>query len=165
MSSSSEQIQPTRPEGKRNAWSEDEPPPRRPIEPGSSEGGSALFALLFVSFHTLLIAGFIVGAIVYGPRSAKVFRDFNMKVSPGTEIAFGVSRWISNYWYVLVLFLLPCLFADGMILFLLHRSRRTRPWSYVWALAVILLPLVLAGCMGGAIFSSYLKLMEGLRAW
>jgi len=160
--SSSEQIQPTRPEGKPNVWSGDEAPPRGPIEPGSNEGGSLLFALLFLSFHTLLIAGLIIGALLYVPRTERVFRDFNMKVAPGTEIAIGVSRWVSNYWYVLGIVLLPCLVLDGVILYRLHRIRRTRPWSYVWALMFILLPLVLAGCMGGALFSSYLKLMEGL---
>ncbi len=160
--SSSEQIQPTRPEGKPNFSSGDEPPPLRPKEPGRSEGGSILFATLFLSFHFLLIAGLIAGALFYVPRHAKVFRDFNMKLPPGAELAIDVSRWVSNYWYVLALFLLPCLVLDGAILFLLHRSPRTRHWSYVWALMFILLPLVLAGCMGGGLFSAYLTLLEGL---
>ena len=46
--SSSEQIQPTRPEGKPRLGPEEDAPPLRPFGPGRNEGGSALFALLFV---------------------------------------------------------------------------------------------------------------------
>jgi type IV pilus assembly protein PilC len=38
------------------------------------------------------------------PKFEKIFKDFNMKLPGLTEMLIDVSRWFSNYWYVLPLF-------------------------------------------------------------
>jgi type II secretory pathway component PulF len=91
-----------------------------------------------------------------------VFRDFNMKLDGFTHFALGVSRWLNNYWYVLVLFLVPCLLVDGSIFYLLHRSRHRRSWSYLWAAVLFLLILAFAGCMSAVLYMPFSKLLDDL---
>ncbi len=38
------------------------------------------------------------------PKFEKIFKDFNMKLPSLTMMLIDVSRWVSNYWYVLPLF-------------------------------------------------------------
>ena len=129
---------------------------------GRGEGASILFAAIAVAVHALLLGATIVGTMIVGARCEKAFRDFNMKLDDFTAFALGVSRWLNHYWYVLVVFLIPCFLAAGAVLFLLHRTRSGRRWSYVLAFAVVLLVLSLASCMTTALYVPYTKLMEDL---
>jgi type II secretory pathway component PulF len=142
----------------------DEPHPYGSSPPAqqASNGRAVVFASFVVAVHALLIFFLLGGAIVFGLRCEKVFRDFNLKLDTAAEIAIGVTHWLNNYWYVLVLFLLPCFIADGAILFLLHRWPRSRGWSYAWALTVIVFVLLLGGCMGESLYAPYSRLMDGL---
>ena len=89
---------------------------------GRGEGASILFAAIAVAVHALLLGATIVGTMIVGARCEKAFRDFNMKLDDFTAFALGVSRWLNHYWYVLVVFLIPCFLAAG------GPGRCTRGW-------------------------------------
>lgn len=131
-------------------------------EDAGKRGRSALFAALVVILHTFLLGGFLVGAMVTGPRYDRVFRDFNLQLDESTKFVLATSRWLNDYWYAPAPFLFMGLLIDGAILFLLHRSPRTRRWSYVWAAAVVLLILLFSGCWGTALYWPYSKMLDGL---
>jgi hypothetical protein len=138
-------------------WPEDAGPyPQRSLD--GQEGGSGrsvVFAALSLGLHTILLGGTLAATLIVGPRCEKVLRDFNMRPTTVAVFALGVSHWLSNYWFVLVIFLVPCFLVDGILLFLLHRERRTRRRSYVWALVVLLLIVLFSGCLGGSLFTLY----------
>ncbi len=161
--SSPDPIRPKWPDERRNLLPEDSayaPPSADGVRGG--DGGSYLFAVLAAGAHTLLLIGACLGTMLAGARCEKVARDFNMKLDDLTEFAVGVAHWLNNYWYVLMIVLVPCLVMDGLLLYLLHRSRRGRGWAYVLAFGVVLLIVLSAGCLGGAFFSTLDQLLEAL---
>ena len=109
-----------------------------------------------------MLATAIVVTMIYGARCEKTFKDFNLKLDDVSVFALFVVRWLWNYWYVLVLMLLPALLVEGIVLFVLHRSKRTRVWSYVIALLGVLLILLFSGCMGYGLYEPYTKLLDAL---
>jgi hypothetical protein len=156
-------MQPPPPDRPDPHVNDDGPYSQRPIDArGRGEGASILFAAIVVAVHALLLGVTIVGTMIVGARCEKVFREFNMKLDDFTALALGVSRWFGNYWYVLVIALAPLWLADGVLLYLLHRSRPTRRWSYILAAAVVLLILAFAGCMSAALYVPYSKILEDL---
>ena len=157
MTSSSEPSHPLRPDNlKPDDWPEDAGPyAPRPFDGSEDRSGSVLFVALWLGVHTLLLGGALVATMLVGPRCEKVLRDFNMRPTAVALLALGVSHWLYNYWYVLVLFLVPCFIADGFVLYLLHRERRTRRRSYIWALVVLLFIVLFSGCLGSSLFTAY----------
>jgi hypothetical protein len=136
---------------------------QRPFEAhGGGEGASVLFAAIAVALHALLLGAAIIATMVVGARCEKLYREFNMKLDDFTAFALGVSRWLYNYWYVLVIVLVPGFFADGALLYLLHRSRPNRRWGYILAAVVVLLILAFASCMNTALYVPYTKLLNSL---
>jgi hypothetical protein len=160
----SDHLQPPPPPNRPDPYRDEAGPyAQRPIdERGEGEGRSLLFAAIATAAQAVLLGATIVGTMIVGARCEKVFREFNMKVDDLTHFALGVSRWLNNYWYVLVLFLVPLLLVDGGILYALHRSRPSRRWSYFWAAVVLFLILAFAGCMSAVLYGPYSKLVEGL---
>jgi hypothetical protein len=159
----SDQIQPT-PPSRPDAYGDDAGPyPSRAIdERRRGEGPSLLFAAIVVVVQVFLLGATLVGTMIVAARCERVFREFNMKLDDVTQLALGVSRWLSNYWYVLIIFLVPCFLVDGGILYLLHRFPRNRGWSYLWAASILLLILAFAGCMSAVLYPPYSKLMDRL---
>jgi hypothetical protein len=160
----SDHLQPPPPPKRPDLYRDDAGPyAQRPIdERGEGEGRSLLFAAIVVAVHATLLGASMFGTMIVGARCERVFRDFNMKLDDFTQFAINVSRWLNNYWYVLALFVVPCLIVDGGIFYLLHRSRSNRRWSYLWAAAVLLLILLFAGCMGTVLYPPYSKIIDGL---
>jgi len=138
-----------------DAWPEDAGPyPQRPIDAQSSGDARAVFfAAAVLAVHALLLGGSLIAAMVIGPQSEKVLRDLNMSATTVALFALGVSHWMNNYWYVLILFLGPWAVVDGLVLFLWHRSPTTRRRSYIWALAVLLVIVLFSGCLGGSLYT------------
>jgi hypothetical protein len=135
----------------------------RPIDArAGGEGVSILFAGIAVAVHAFLLGGTIIATMIVGARCEKLYREFNLKLDDFTAFALAMSRWLYNYWYVLVIVLLPALFADGAFLYLLHRSRANRRWAYILAGVVVLLILAFASCMNTALYVPYMKLTESL---
>jgi hypothetical protein len=155
-------MQPRPPAGRRNLSVEAGGPFAHALTDQPGGNGSVVFAILAVAVHALLLAGWVVGSMMVGARCERVARNWNIRLDELTQFAVGVSRWLNNYWYVLVIVVLPGLVADGTILYLLHRSRRSRSWSYVLAFGVVLLLVSAAGCMGGAFFNTLDRLLEAL---
>jgi len=147
----------------KDAWPEDAGPYayRPPAGPGPA-GPSLFFAVVFALVHAAVLAASVAVTMIVGPRYEKLFRDLGLKLDPLTQLALGVTRWLYNYWYVLVIFMMPCLVADAAILFFLHRSPRARRWSYVWAVGIILLLVLTFGCLDGSMWWSYSKLLDAL---
>jgi hypothetical protein len=136
-----------------------------PVELPRSEGStsrSILFAVAAVTVHVFATAASVVWLMIYGIRSEKVFRDYNVKLDDFTEFALAVSRWLNNYWYVLAIFLLPCFVVDLVAQFLLHRWHRTRVWAWVAAVLILLLVLGCSGLLGNTLYVSTTKLQEQL---
>ena len=151
------------PDDKADAWPEDSPYSHRPpLKQEGSTSRTPLFTAIVVLLHTLLVGGCLIATMIIVPRFEKTFRDFNLRLSDATLFVLGVARWLNNYWYVLVPFFFVGLVLDGAIVYLLHRSRRTRRWSYVWAFGVVLLILLFSGCMGGFVYEPYSKLLDEL---
>jgi hypothetical protein len=130
--------------------------------PRDGVGRSILFAVVAVTLHALATVFSAAGLMIYGIRSEKVFRDYNIKLDDVTEFALAVSRWLNNYWYVLAIFLVPCFVVDLVAQFLLHRWQRTRVWAWVVAVIILLLVLGCSGVLGNALYVSATKLQERL---
>jgi cytochrome bd-type quinol oxidase subunit 2 len=140
---------------KPDAWPEDAGPyPQQPLDAQASGGARTLFFAAVVLFiHALVLGSSLVATLIVGPRCDKVLRDLNMTPTTVALFALGVSRWLNNYWYVLILFLVPCLVVDGAVLLLLHREQKTRRRSYIWALAILLVIVLFSGCLGGSLYT------------
>jgi type II secretory pathway component PulF len=82
-----------------------------------------------------------VSLLLVVPGAEKTFRDFNMKLPRATQLTLAVARWVGDYWYVLPFWFALFLAADGGLLVLLYRRRRSLAWA--WALLNAAIPLVL----------------------
>lgn len=132
--------------------------------PVSAANQSLLSALLFTGFffalHTLLWCVLAVYLAVYVPAAERDFRDYNMTVPTATLFAMSMSRWVYNYWYVLVLWLPFWFLIDGGILAFLYRRSRLLGWA--WALLNTALPLLFLALAYFAIETPLAKLHEAL---
>jgi hypothetical protein len=118
------------------------------------------FTITWMAIHALLCCGVVAFLIGYIPRAERVFRDFNMKLPAATELTVVVARWLANYWYVLPPFGFLWLILAGALLGALRQRHRSLGW--LWALLLLLLPLLVGVFAFFAVVSPYVKLLDGL---
>jgi len=114
-----------------------------------------------VAIHGVLWAAVLLGFFLFVPRAERVFRDFNMKLPAITELVMALSRWIENNARNVGIFVFFLLVVDGVSYFHL-RSSAPRFVSKLWAVAMLLLPLVIIMGMAIGILKPLLAFQEGL---
>ncbi len=138
------------------------PPDGRRIPSGN--GVSALFAVLATGLHALFLVGLLLATMFTVPHAERVYHNYNWKLDIFARFALDVTRWLYNYWYVLVLFLVPGFLLDALVLFVLNRSSRGRAWSYVLAFGLLLLIVLFGACPGAATCKSLIELHWEIRS-
>lgn len=63
--------------------------------------GAMVYPTVVILVAVIILTGIMVFII---PKFEKIFKDFNMTLPWLTENLIAVSRWFSNYWYILPLF-------------------------------------------------------------
>jgi type II secretory pathway component PulF len=130
-----------------------EPEPRRPV----------VLPLVLALLPALLWAAWVAVMLYLVPRYERTFTDFRLKLPWATEFALDASRWVAKYWYVLQMSLGLLLVAQGVVTWLLLRSRERRRLGVLWALLQIALPLAVIAAVLIPVLTTYADLMEGLQ--
>jgi hypothetical protein len=123
------------------------------------------FAIIATVIHAVLAFVLFFGLLFWVPRYEKIFNDFNMQLPAMTKALIATSRWLGDYWYV-VIFPVGLLFAAGLwILSRLCRFPRSRRLGlhWLWFIVVTLLLLLASGTAVISIWLPYMKLNQGLR--
>jgi hypothetical protein len=118
------------------------------------------FTVTFVVLHAFLWCAVVASLLLYVPRAEKLFRDFNMTLPAVTMLVLAVARWVGNYWYILPFWLVYLLAADGGLLVLFYRRRRSLAWA--WGLLNAAVPVVLGVLAFLTIQMPMWKLLDGL---
>ena len=118
------------------------------------------FTIAFSAIHAVLCLAVAALLIFYIPRVERVLREFNIKLPASTEWVLGVGRWLANYWYILPPSFLLWLVLAGGLLGVLRQYNRGLGW--LWALLLLLLPLLAGIFAFFAIWNPYVRLLEGL---
>jgi cytochrome bd-type quinol oxidase subunit 2 len=138
-----------------------------PLQPETDHRRYPLFslviALITVAIHAVVIVGYLTATMSFGARCEQSFRDFKLKLDGSSQLVIGEVRWLYNYWYVAAIMLVFGLVLDGLIVFVLCRSPRSRGWSYVWAVLVVVLLMLLAAFTALSLYMPYQRLLEGLN--
>jgi hypothetical protein len=137
------------------------PPPSDAPQAVMRSGYPALpFVLSFVALHAALWCALVAYLLLYVPSAEKTFRDFNLVLPQATQITLAAARWVGNYWYVLPFWLDVLLAADGGLLVLLYRQRRSFAWA--WGLLNTAVPIILGVLAFLTILMPVWKLLDGL---
>jgi type II secretory pathway component PulF len=138
------------------------PTPTSEVAPSVTRTGVSvlLFSLIFVALHAALWCALVAYLLFSVPRAEKLFRDFNMQLPALTIFTLAVARWVWNYWYVLLVWVFFGLGIDGAVLAWLYPRRRSLAW--VWALLLLLLPLVVWLAILFSIMMPMWKLQDAL---
>ena len=138
------------------------PLPPTPLTP---HGSAWPFTIVTAVIQTTLGFVLFLSLIVWIPRFEKSFKDFNINLPSPTQWVMAVSGWMLSYWYV-VIFPLGLLFAGNVLILYLLRSypgSRRLGLHWYWFIAVTLLLLLAGGTVAIAIWSPYIKVLEGLK--
>jgi hypothetical protein len=142
-------------------------PPPNPATPSDAPpsvmrpAGPVLpFTVTFVSIHTLLWCICFGLLLLYAPKAERTFRDFNMTLPALTIYTLAAARWVGNYWYILLIWLVLGLTVDIGLLVMLYPRRRALAWA--WALLLLLLPLVVGLAIFVTLVIPMVKLLDGL---
>jgi hypothetical protein len=118
------------------------------------------FTLVFVAIHSALWCVCLGLLMVYGPKAERTFRDFNMTLPALTIYTLAAARWVGNYWYILLIWLVLGLTIDVGLLVMLYPRRRALAWA--WALLLLLLPLAVGVVIFFALMMPMWKLLDDL---
>jgi hypothetical protein len=113
--------------------------------------------------HILLGVALFGLLLVYVPRAEATMKDYGMMAPYLTLVLLEVSRWLTNYWYVAALAMVPVLALDGVLLFVPRLSERTRSLSTVWSGLCIIALLLMFFLVGIGLWLPYEKLHEAVR--
>src|SRR5262245_10762424 len=75
------------------------------------------------------------------PGYEKTFLDFRMRIPWHAELTIDISRWLVNYWYVVVIMLLPLFAGVGFVVYFLRHHTNARVVSWILCFGIILIPL------------------------
>jgi hypothetical protein len=104
------------------------------------EGLSRLYLDTFgvAACHLVAVAALVLLFVALAPRVVATFADGDMELPATTVMLINLTNWLTGYWYLLVLLLLP----DGLAYFGLSRlsprwSWLASAWAMGWLLATI----------------------------
>jgi type II secretory pathway component PulF len=119
-------------------------------------------AIVTMVVHGALTLFLVMSVIFWVPIYERKFRDFAVALPSYTSALIAVSRWMQNYWYVLVFPVGVGLALDGLLVYVWRRRPSTEHLARYWMLFVAIV-LVVAWILGAlAIVLPYAKLVEGI---
>lgn len=126
-------------------------------------GSAVSFTVIALGVHAIFWLPLFLVLLLVVPRFERTFAEFKMQLPFLTEAVLATSRWLNNYWYVLLLAFPFLLALDGAIVFLLRREPRTRALGMLWLLLWLVLPVLAVPVLVVALWLPMIKLVEGLR--
>ena len=96
--------------------------------------------VLFCHFLALVV---LIGVLVTAVSHYLIFcKEWNLMLPPVTNLAVDLSLWMSAWWYLLVLALVP----DGIVYFLLARLKPSLNWcAAIWAIVPLVFTILILG--------------------
>ncbi len=111
-------------------------------QPRSSSLGT--FVVMAI-IHAALWFAVAAEMLYFVPKMTRMYQEAGMQMSSTTNILIDISRWFSNYWYVVGM---GPLLLDATILAVLYLTPSSRRLRVAWSL--IVLGLLFLFLLGGA---------------
>lgn len=101
------------------------------------------FALTFVCVHVILWIGLACGLVLFVPGWQQTFREYRLALPVLTTTVLSWSAWLISFWFFLIP-VVPVLAAlDWGILVSLRRNPATRRLGLLWALLMLVIPVLM----------------------